>query len=37
MGKGRSYRMELQELTGKAHDRELGIYLDELEMRFMEW
>ena len=37
MSKGRSYRRELRELVGKAHDRELGIYLDELEMRFKEW
>lgn len=37
MSKGRSYRRELRELVGKAHDRELGIYLDELDMRLKEW
>ena len=37
MSKGRSDRRELQELVGKAHDRELEVYLDELEMRFKEW
>jgi hypothetical protein len=37
MGKGRRYCSELCELTRKAHDRELRVYLDELEMRFKEW
>lgn len=37
MSKGRSYCRELRELVVNAHDRELGIYLDELDMRFKEW
>lgn len=30
-------RRELARLTGLAHDRELGLYLSELEARFRKW
>ena len=33
----KAIRRQLRELTQMAHDRELGLYLSELESRFRQW
>ena len=37
MSKEKETRKQLRELAGKAHDRELDLYLSDLESRFFEW
>jgi hypothetical protein len=37
MANGSPSRKELGDLTEKAHDRELGLYLAELHSRFLQW
>ena len=34
---GKTKRKELARLAGLAHDRELGLYLSELEVHFRDW
>jgi hypothetical protein len=37
MSNEKEIRKQLRELAGKAHDRELNVYLSDLENRFEEW
>jgi hypothetical protein len=37
MGNEKIIRKQIRELVGKAHDRELNLYISELENRFTEW
>jgi hypothetical protein len=37
MSNEKEVRKQLRELAGKAHDRELGLYLSDLENRFEDW
>ena len=37
MSNEKKIRKQMRELVGKAHDRELNLYLSELEKRFNEW
>ena len=37
MGYGKEIRKQLRELVSEAHDRELNLYIAELETGFDEW
>ncbi|MHA2360158.1 MAG: hypothetical protein ACXAB5_07780 [Candidatus Thorarchaeota archaeon] len=37
MSTEKEIRKQIRELAGKAHDRELNLYLSELENHFAEW